>query len=402
VNGTTPADLEPLPRDAVLLHFGPQKTGTTAIQAALAAWRDRLAERDIAYPGRGNQHSREAMAALGLGFGFRGRGGGTFPEQEWERLASRVRRTRGRVVLSSEFFDVAGATQAEQVCSALGGDRVHVVVTLRPLARILPSSWQQTLKSGRRRHYEQWLKQVLTDSPEARAEQAFWTRHDHGSLIDRWAGVVGPERLTAAVLDERDHTWLYHVFERMLGLEEDFLTRPPGDRANRSMSALECELLRRVNGHVARHEVPWADYQQVIRDGAFRRILTEREPGPGEGPISTPGWALDRSAQFGAEAVEQIAASGVRVVGDLGHLAQRAAPTPKAKLPGPAQQRLMVHLVVGALSGSMRRGPDFGEVRTGWPPPTPTLDGVPTRHLARVLRGRLTEATRRRLRPERG
>jgi hypothetical protein len=398
VNATTPADLEPLPGDAVLLHIGPHKTGTTAIQAALAASRDDLAARGVTYPGRGNQHSREAMAVLGATFGFRERGGGSFPMAEWDRLAAQTRRARGRVVISSEFFDLASAEQAEQVRQSLGGDRVQLVITLRPLARILPSSWQQGLKNGRTRPYDKWLEQVLTDSAEARAGQAFWTRHDHGALVERWAAVVGAEHVTVAVLDERDHAWLYHLFEGLLGLGEDFLTRPPGDRANRSMSALECELLRRVNGHVARQQVPWPDYQQVIRDGAFRRILTEREPGRGEGPISTPGWALDHAARFGADAAARIAASGVRVVGDLARLAEPTDPVPEAKLPGPAQLRLMVTLVVGALSGSMRRGPDFGDVRAGWPPPSPTLEGVPTRHLARVLRRRVTDRARARWR----
>ena len=47
------------------------------------------------------------------------------------------------------------------VARDLGGDRVHVVVTLRNLGRLLPSSWQQYLKYGLTTPYEKWLTRRL-------------------------------------------------------------------------------------------------------------------------------------------------------------------------------------------------------------------------------------------------
>ena len=50
--------------------------------------------------------------------------------------------------LSSEFFAEADDATARRVIADLGGARVHVVVTLRSLTRILPSQWQQYLQNG--------------------------------------------------------------------------------------------------------------------------------------------------------------------------------------------------------------------------------------------------------------
>ena len=61
-------------------------------------------------------------------------------------------------MLSSEFFaDAPDDETVARVVEQLGGDRVHVLVTLRPLARIMPSQWQQYVQNGLRMDYEDWL-----------------------------------------------------------------------------------------------------------------------------------------------------------------------------------------------------------------------------------------------------
>ena len=51
-----------LPPDAVLLHVGVHKTGTTAIQAALADARPELRRAGVLYPGKRKAQHRSAMA----------------------------------------------------------------------------------------------------------------------------------------------------------------------------------------------------------------------------------------------------------------------------------------------------------------------------------------------------
>ncbi len=362
------AAVEPTAPDAVLLHIGPFKTGTTAIQEALAASRSILAEHDIRYPGPQGHHARGAMSAMGRTFGWAGQGGAKAPKGDWRRLTALARETTGRMVLSSEYFCLARPGRIRRICADLDPQRVQVLITLRPLGLLLPSSWQQYVKSGRAVRYEPWLRAVLADPPDKAMTPSFWVRNDHPALVRRWAEVVGPDRVTVLVLDDADRPMLYEVFERLLGLAPDTLHRATTMRGNRSLSAAEAELLCLVNEEVARHEVPWPDFQAVVRDGAVRRLVDSRDPAPAEGRIRTPDWALERAEQLGKAAAADIAASGVRVIGDLDLLARRPALPPEVAPSQTLPLEVPVELLLGALSGAMRRGPRFGHVATPWPP----------------------------------
>ncbi len=391
------AGVAPVPADGVLLHIGPFKTGTTAIQEALAASRRRLARRGVSYPGTARQHSHAAMAALGTTYGWADKGGVRVPPGDWRELVAELPDRGSRVVLSSEYFCLARPRQIRSICKDLGRDRVHVLITLRSLARLLPSSWQQYVKSGQSFRYEQWLRGVLAEPPDPGLARSFWVRNDHAALVRRWADAVGPDRVTVLVLDDEDRAMLYEVFERLLALPPDTLRRRQRLRGNRSLSAAEAEVLRAVNEQVAQQDVGWPTYLDVVRGGAVRRLLDAREPAPGEARIATPPWALERAARLGRGHAAAIAASGVRVIGELDRLAERL-PDP---LPGPAAGQLPVgvsaELLLGALSGAMRRGPRFGEVAAVWPAleaGSQDLAAVPTRRLLRGLGARARRRTR--------
>jgi hypothetical protein len=124
-----------------LLHIGPHKTGTTMIQDALHLARERLAAQGVVYPGTGRQPLRAMLAVTGQPTLL----GEPEPDMaDWALLVREVTAARDqRVVVSSEFLAQASDAAACRVVSDLGGPRVHVVVTLRPLTRILPSQWQQ-------------------------------------------------------------------------------------------------------------------------------------------------------------------------------------------------------------------------------------------------------------------
>ena len=51
------------------------------------------------------------------------------------------------MVLSSEFFADASPEAIRRVVGELDPAKVQVVVTLRPLARIIPSQWQQCVQN---------------------------------------------------------------------------------------------------------------------------------------------------------------------------------------------------------------------------------------------------------------
>ncbi|HEX3823183.1 MAG TPA: hypothetical protein VHV79_01825 [Mycobacteriales bacterium] len=318
--------MEPLPPDVVVLHIGPHKTGTTALQSAFHHNRDELAKHNVRYAGRGRQSMLAALAMTGRP----GRRGDTkATPRHWRDLVDEVRGARGqRVVVSSEFFADSEHDVPQRVVDGLGRDRVHVIITLRPLARILPSQWQQYVQNGQRKRYPAWLKQVLIERPFDRTMGTFWRRHNHGELVKRWAGVLEPDRLTVIVLDESNRRMLLDTFESMLDLPHGVLV-PEQDASNRSLTLGEVEVIRLLNVEFLRRRWPNSLYGRIVRNGVAKKLL-KRPPDPDEPIITTPRWALKRAGEIGQATVEAIDAVGVNVIGDLASLAMVPAPRPRA------------------------------------------------------------------------
>ncbi|MGW2698915.1 hypothetical protein [Streptomyces sp. NPDC001340] len=134
-------------------------------------------------------------------------------------------------MISSEFFaDAADDGTITRIVEQLGGDRVHVPVTLRPLARIMPSQWQQYVQNGLRMGYEDWLEHMLRKPPYEKPNPSFWQRHRHDRLVERWARIAGPERVTVVVVDDRDRGGLMRTFETLLGFAGKFSSSGRGHR----------------------------------------------------------------------------------------------------------------------------------------------------------------------------
>jgi hypothetical protein len=296
-----------LPAGCRLVHIGPHKTGTTAVQWALHHAREELHAQGVHYAHPRPQAYKPAIALTGL----RGRvGGPKVDDKPWLRLVAEVERERDRrVVISSESFSNASRPHIERLADDLGRDRVHIVRMLRRYDKMLPSQWQQTVAARRRQPFETYLDNVAADP-----QHAFWRRHGYAELTRRWAEVVGPENVTAVVVDEGDHDWLLRVMERMLGLVEGTL-RPQPERSNRSLTRGEVELQRRFN-HL-REQVGWADrvhfnYVRLAASPAMRLM----PPDPAGGRIELPRALRPMVAAATERDLEALAELGVRVVGD--------------------------------------------------------------------------------------
>ncbi|MFI6334503.1 hypothetical protein [Streptomyces sp. NPDC050535] len=304
----------PLPVGTRLLHIGPHKTGTTSIQGALFAAKDAMAGHGVDFPA----HSRHPMEAALAACARPGMIGDTRPtEKHWQRLVEQVHATGKRTsVVSSEFFADAPDDEAvARVVDDLGRDRVHVLITLRPLARIMPSQWQQYVQNGLRMGYEDWLTHMLRKAPYEKPNPSFWRRHRHDRLVERWVRVVGAENLTVVVVDDSDRGGLMRTFESLLGLPDGLLVPEP-DTANRSLTLAETEMLRELNKEFRGNGLPDELYSKLVRGGAVMRMKNTCRPAPGDARITTPAWALDAAADIGAEMAERIGAMGVRVLGD--------------------------------------------------------------------------------------
>lgn len=355
----TETDLQ-LSSGTTLLHVGPHKTGTTAIQDALHRSRTAMAGHGVVYPGRARQHAMAARAVTRI---TGPAGNAPASMSSWYELVGQVRRawatgTTRAVVVSSESFVAADDATARTIVDQLG-PRVHVVVTLRPLGKILPSAWQQYVRETLPTPYRRWLRRMLKDPPYSRPTPSFWRRHSHDALVDKWASIVGPENVTVVVVDDSDRFMLVRTFERLLGLPQGLLVRR--EASNTSLTYGEIELVRHLNIEFERRG--WTDefHRVHIQQGLIRHLQRSGRPTPDDQRITTPRWALVRAAEIGAEAAAKIALSGVRVVGDLSVLGaappEGPRPAPEPSLPSAAAMEAVIGTLLAARARAAPKAP---------------------------------------------
>ncbi|MFF1655010.1 hypothetical protein [Streptomyces sp. NPDC058255] len=377
----------PLPAGTRLLHIGPHKTGTTSIQGALFAAKDAMAGHGVAFPAH-SRHPMEAALAICARPGMMGDARPT--EGHWARLLDAVRATGKQTsVISSEFFaDAPDDETIARIVDDLGRDRVHILVTLRPLAKIMPSQWQQYVQNGLRMGYEDWLDHMLRKAPYEKPNPSFWRRHRHDRLVERWARVAGAENITVVVVDDRDRGGLMRTFESLLGLPDGLLVEVP-DTANRSLTLAETEMLRKLNMEFRGNGLPDELYSKLVRGGAVMHMKNTCRPAPDDARIVTPAWALEAATGIGAEMAERIGTMGVRVLGDPALLS--AVPSAAQDGPAPAAARIdpevAAHALYGALAVAAEAPPEHPAART--------VHQTSSKELVRVLGHRVLRRLKR-------
>ena len=230
--GPTPADAPPaLPPGTRLLHIGPSKTGTTSLQASMWEARAAMLAQGVHYAGATRHSSLAARSAAQIR-GFYSEDDSPPPEWHWRGILREIRAAGDdRVVLSSEFLAHAREEAVRSMVEELDRERVQVVISLRPIARMLTSLWQQRVQSGSVKTFTEWLEGNL-GRQGAIPDRPVWHQHRHGRLVQRWADVVGRERVTVVIVDSADHGWLLRAFEALLALRPGTL-RLQDDYANR-------------------------------------------------------------------------------------------------------------------------------------------------------------------------
>ena len=302
---TAATAIRPLPPGTRLVHIGPHKTGTTAVQQALHRSRDLLVPRGVRYAGSGPQTYRQAIGLTGK----RGQLGDAPPsEQDWVDLVSEARAAGpDRWVASSESFANAEADHVRRLASDLG-PHLHVLRMVRRYDKLVTSQWQQSVAAGRPQTFGQYVETL--EDPAA----PFWRRHGFLALTERWAEGVGRDRLSVVVVDEGDRRWLLRVFEGLLGLEDGFLVLPPED-TNRSLTPAEVELLRRVNRLRVQQEWTGRAHLEFVRRGVAP-ALRGLEPDPQDGRLEVPAPLRTFLARRTREDLAGLDRLGVEVLGD--------------------------------------------------------------------------------------
>ena len=353
-------DVAPLPERARLFHVGIPKSGTTSLQMAASNGRETLRKHGVLYPGT-KLNQRDAV----LGFMERRWGWtseGIPPREAWDELMAEIEAdTERRVLFGHEFAAESDADTARRFVEAIG-ERRHIIITLRSPGGILPSAWQQYIKAGVPIAFDDWLGAVLADPPDRSVTKGFHDRNDQAGVVRRWAEAAGSDHVTVVVLDKARPELLFDTFEQLLELPSGTLAAQElgGFASNRGLTVPEAELFLALNRVLRPHHVEWDDFQRMVRNGAARRILDLRDAD--EERPQLPGWAVKRASEIGSSYAEAIAATGVRVVGDLDQLAEEVPARPGD---GPPPTHVPIDLAAEALAGMLSaaswRGAFFGK-----------------------------------------
>lgn len=299
----------------VLLHPGAPKAATTAVQSCLAALRSQLWADGLVYPGTELNHIAASRGALEMP---------NIPHEaakdarKWANLQRTVSRHDGRAIVSSELLAVCNDQRAATVVEALGGERVHVVLTLRSLASVVPSAWQESVKAGSREPFGRFVEAVLERQGEPGTDPAgrFWAVHQQARFVRRWADTVGPERVTVVPIDPTHPDAVFAAFEHLIGLAPGTLDPTLATHANRSLTWAEAEAVRAFNTLV---EMP-GEFQNVgemLPPHVVSILVESRRPPTDEPRAMLTAEATERLVPFATAMVDDIRAIGVRVIGNL-------------------------------------------------------------------------------------
>lgn len=331
-------ELGAIPESGVLLHIGVMKTGTTSLQKDLLSSLGQLQQSNILAKTPDTWYKNYSLMD-----------GKPAREQAWLELEQELSGHTGRVVISNESICAATAEQADRLVRRL--DRpVTVMVSMRSMADLLPSTWQQRIKMCRslKLSYQDWLREIIAD--EQRSTAVFWEKQDLAKILRNWGAAVGEENLVFVMVDKRSPDILPRVTEQLLGLEDSTLGVDGKSReSNQSLSYDAAELLRQV---VLESGLPTRNEQRKLSKLLRRRLARSEQI---RESIPIPTWAADGIRPVAESFAADLRASAATLIGDVDQLAVPTRPTVDS-LPEPSSVPFPYALIASKTALDFGRG----------------------------------------------
>jgi hypothetical protein len=309
----------------IYLHIGEPKTGTSFLQHVLWSNRAQLGAQGVVLPGyssgghqRASQDLREVQRLAGD------------PADpwtgEWDVLTGQALRARGAAVISNELLAACNPRQADRAVRSLLPAEVHIVVTVRDFATLLPAEWQETIKCRGTIGWEQWLADVAdaAPDPDRRRRAWFWTVHDTLAILGLWSQYISSDQVHVVVVPPgtgTDELWLR--FASVLGIDSGTIDLPRR-RANPSLGLAEAEFLRRLNEALPDGMPRWF-YTWNIKRILANDVLSARPAQPRLAlPPGQQAWAREQAEAL----VAGLRESKYHIAGDLEELLPSPASEP--------------------------------------------------------------------------
>jgi hypothetical protein len=316
----------------VCLHIGEPKTGTSYLQASLWNNRAPLTAQGVVLPGYNRQDHNRASRDV-----REARRAPSDPADpwvgEWDVLIGEALQARGTAVISDEILAACNPPQADRALRSLASAEVHIILTVRDFASLLPAEWQESVKCRGTVPWEAWLDAVIDAGPAAdrRRRSWFWTVHDTLATLNMWSRNIPPDHVhVITVPPHGPPDLLWARFASVLGIDPACIDLTEA-HVNPSLGLPEAEFLRRFNEALP-EDVPYWFYTRDIKRILALDLLRSR---PRQIHLALPpdreAWATEQS---------KILVAGLReakydIVGDLDELVPEPA---TGRYAGPADQ----------------------------------------------------------------
>lgn len=175
--------------DRIVLHVGPHKTGSTALQHMLATNRRLLARYGIHYPITGLDgaaHQDVARACWGKDSSL------------LVELANEMAE-HDTVFISSELISALDKKGVARLKSAFGETQVEIIYVIRRLPNLLASHWRELIKHGQKLSFEEYLENAVVDTGRPNLVPPMPMLH-----LDRLCGFFGSDGLRILCYDARN------------------------------------------------------------------------------------------------------------------------------------------------------------------------------------------------------
>jgi len=320
----------------IVLHIGTMKSGTTYLQHGLLSQLSQLAENGWLYPmqfapARGAiNHERAIYGLVGNHIPWVDSATAQRMAPQWQKLITEISTTNSNVLLSAEAVAVMMEDGIEKLLSALPVRDIEVVLTARDLARVLPSSWQQSVRNGRPYGYEEYFDRIKRAKELPINESVgsnFWRSYQLSDVVLRWQKFIPLANISIVTVPTKlssDSLWARFVNAVNLPLET---IEPIFDdkKAHTSITWPEAEVLTQLNQKWAKQGKP-----KKAQDQLRRRIVQEgfqHRANRGQAIALTAPW-LSLAQQWAAQDVEQLLQIGVRIQGNINELLTAAELAP--------------------------------------------------------------------------
>lgn len=307
----------------VFLHLGAMKTGTTYLQQVMIQNKDALASHGFLFPGE--TWADQVRAAHDLVGHHRERGVRRRAAGAWDAITTEMLAWEGAAsVLSVEFLSFAGPRVARRAVESLAGAEVHLVLTVRDTAEVLPGLWQTHCANGGTASWPGFARSARLGAatgplsrPLGQGARLFRRALDVPRMLRVWAPVVPAKRLHVVTVPRpgAPQELLWERFASVLGVDPSVATRPAAGH-NPSLGYASADLMRRLNSELGR--LPRHRYNPTLKHYLAEQVLAERRTLETRAELDAASEEL--AVRWNRRIRTALEASTAHVVGDLADL----------------------------------------------------------------------------------